>query len=51
MHITSQYLLNKEKAVMAISKVDVSKAEASGLRRDLITAMDENNLSKEKSKL
>ena len=51
MHITSQYLLNKEKAVMAISKVDVSEAEASSLRRDLITAMDENNLSKEKSKL
>ena len=48
MHITSQYLLNEEKAVVATSKVEVLEAEASGLRRDLIAAMDVNNTSKEK---
>ena len=48
MHITSQYLTNKEKAVMATSKVEALEAEASGLRRDLIAAMDNNNTSKEK---
>ena len=48
MHITSQYLVNEEKAVVATSKLE---AEASGLRKDLIAAMDANNSSKEKIKL
>ena len=48
MHITSQYLANEEKAVVATSKVEALKAEASSLRKDLIIAMDANNTSKEK---
>ena len=51
MHITSQYLANEEKAVMANSKVEALEGEASGLRRDLITAMDANNTSKEQIKV
>ena len=50
MDITSQYLANKEKAVMANSKVEVLEAEASGLGKDLITAMDVNNTSKKQIK-
>ena len=36
--------------VMATSKVEALEAEASGLRKDLIVAMDINNSSKEKIK-
>ena len=50
MHITSQYLVSEEKAMMGISKVEALEAEASGLRKDLIMAMDKNNSSKEKIK-
>ena len=35
---------------MATSKVEVLEAKASGLRKDLIVAMDVNNSSKEKIK-
>ena len=35
---------------MATSKVEALEAAALGLRRDLIVAMDESNLSKEKDK-
>jgi len=48
MHITSQYLMSEEKAVVATSKAEALEAEASGLRKDLIEAMDANNLFKEK---
>ena len=40
--------MNKEKAVVATSKVEALEVEASGLRKDLIMAMDANNISKEK---
>ena len=50
MHITSQYLENEEKAVVTTSKVEALEAKASGLRKDLIEAMDANNASKEKIK-
>ena len=50
MHITSQYLVSEEKAMMAPSKVEALEAEASGLRKDLIVAMNDNNSSKEKIK-
>ena len=50
MQITSQYLASEEKAMMATSKVKALEAEASGLRNDLIVAMDVNNSSKEKNK-
>ena len=51
MHITTQYLANEEKAVVANSKVEALEAEASRLRKDLITAMDANNISKEQIKV
>ena len=47
MHITTQYLANEEKAVVANSKVEALEAEASGLQKDLITTMDSLNTSKE----
>ena len=51
MHLTTQFLANEEKAVMATSKVKALEAEASGLRRDLIAAMDAHNTSKEQVKI
>ena len=50
MHITTQYLANEEKAVVANSKVEVLEVEASGLRNDLGVAMDALNASKEQVK-
>ena len=50
MHITSQYLANEEKAMVATSKVEALEVEASGLRKDLIRTMDANIASKEKIK-
>ena len=50
MHITTQYLVNEEKAVVANSKVEALKTKASGLRNDLGAAMDALNASKEKTK-
>ena len=51
MHITTQYLANEEKAVMANSKVEALEAEALGLRKDLVAAMDALNTSKEQVKV
>ena len=51
MHITTQYLANEEKAVVANSKVEALETEASGLRNDLGVAMDALNASKEKTKV
>jgi len=50
-HLTTQFLANKEKAVMATSKVEALEAEASRLQRDLIAAMDAHNTSKEQVKV
>ena len=50
MHITSQYLASEEKAVVATLKVEALEAEASGLQKDLIIAIDANNTSKEQIK-
>ena len=50
MHITSQYLVSEEKAVVATTKVKALEVKASGLRKDLIMAMDDSNSSKEKIK-
>ena len=50
MHITSQYLVSEEKAVMATSKVEALEAEALGLRKDLIVAMDEKQHFQRKDK-
>ena len=51
MHITTQYLANEEKAVVANSKVEALETEASGLRNDLGAAMDALNASKEQAKV
>ena len=51
MHITTQYLANEEKAVVANSKVEVLEVEVSGLRNDLGVAMDALNASKEQVKI
>ena len=51
MHITTQYLANKERAVVANSKVEALEAKASGLRKDLVAAMDALNTSKEQAKV
>ena len=51
MHITTQYLANEEKAIVANSKVEALKAKALGLWKDLITAMDANNVSIEQLKV
>ena len=47
MQITSQYLANEEKVVVATSKTEALKAEALGLRKDLIATMDAHNTTKE----
>ena len=49
-HITSEYLANEEKAMIANSRVEALEAEGSCLRKDLIAAMDDNNASREKIK-
>ena len=51
MHITTQYLANEEKAVVANSKVEALETEASSLRNDLGAAMDALNASKEQTKV
>ena len=51
MHITTQYLANEEKTVLAKSKVEALETEASGLRNDLGAAMDALNASKETTKV
>ena len=50
MHIMTQFLANKEKVVVANSKVEALETEALGLRNDLGVAMDALNASKEKTK-
>ena len=51
MHITTQYLANEEKAIVANSKVEALETEASGLQNDLGAAMDAFNASKEQTKV
>lgn len=51
MHITTQYLANEEKAVVAKSKVEVLEVEALGLWNDLGAAMDALNASKQEAKV
>ena len=49
-HISSKYLSQEKKAVVAGSKVEALEGEATKLKRDLITVMDEANTAKEKNK-
>ena len=50
-HITPKYLSQEVKATSARSKVQVLETENSMLRKDLISAMDKANTSKEKVKV
>ena len=50
-HITLKYLSQEVKATSARSKVQVLETENSMLRKDLISAMDKANTSKEKVKV
>ena len=50
LHLTTDYLSNKEKVVVANSKVDSVEAESSRLRKDLIEAIDQSTKVKEKAK-
>ena len=51
MHLTTQYLANEEKAIMATSKAEALEAKASRLLKELIAAMDAHNTSKEQVKV
>ena len=51
MHITSQYLINKEKVMVDNSKAEALEVKVSHLRKDLMATMDNNNESKEKIKV
>ena len=51
MHITTRYLANEEKAIVANSKVEALEIEASGLRNDRGAAMDALNASNEQTKV
>ena len=42
-HISTKYLTNKEKVVMAGSKVEALEGDSSRLRKDLIVIMDGGN--------
>lgn len=47
-HITTEYLTNEERVIMANSKVEALEVESSKLRKDHITAMDGwNNVKKQ----
>lgn len=46
-HITTEYLANEEKVVMAYSKTEALEVECSKLRNKLILAMDTGNTAKE----
>lgn len=50
MCLTTDYLSNEEKVIIANSKVESIEAKSSKLRKDLIKAMDETNKAKEKIK-
>lgn len=49
-HITTEYLTNEERVVMANTKVEMLEAESSKLRKDLIAAMNGGYKVKEQVK-
>ena len=49
-HISSEYLSQKEKAVVARPKVEALEADVTNLKKDLIATIDEANSTKEKAK-
>ena len=51
LHLTTEYLTNEEKVVMANSKVDALEVENSTLRKELIAAMDSGNWMRKQIKV
>ena len=49
LHFSSKYLAQEAKVEFAVSRVAALEAENSKLKKDLIIAMDEANLAKEKA--
>ena len=49
-HISSKYLSQEKKAMVVGSKEEALEAEATKLKRDLITVRGEANTAKEKNK-
>ena len=49
-HITTEFLTHKEKVAMVGSKVEALEVESSKLKKELISAMDKGNTTKEKVK-
>ena len=49
-HISSEYLSQKEKVVVVGSKVEALEDNVVNLKKDLIATMDEAKLAKEKAK-
>ena len=50
LHLTSEYLTQEAKVEFAVSRVAALEAKNLKLRKDLIVAMDEANIAKEKAK-
>ncbi|KAL0008294.1 hypothetical protein SO802_009796 [Lithocarpus litseifolius] len=50
LHLTTDYLSTEEKVVVANSKVDSIEVESSRLKKDLIEAMGQSTMAKEKVK-
>ena len=50
LHLTSEYLTQEAKVEFVVSRVVALEVENSKLKKDLITAMNEANLDKEKVK-
>ena len=50
LHLSSKYLAQEAKVKSTVSRVVTLEVENSKLKKDLITTMDETNLSKEKAK-
>ena len=49
-HISSEYLSQEEKVVVARPKVEALEADVTNLKKDLIATIDEANSTKEKAK-
>ena len=50
LHVTTKYLFLEERVVMANAKAKSLETKTSRLRKDLINAMEDGNVAKEKIK-
>ncbi|KAL0015899.1 hypothetical protein SO802_002968 [Lithocarpus litseifolius] len=51
LHLTSEFLIHEAKVSLATSRVEALEAENYKMKKDLISAMDEANIIKEKAKV